>query len=602
MTPWLKVLPLVVGRLVLAVTLIVMAQSVAHAENPTYYIAQRVGSTYSDISNDLAVDANGNCYVTGRFKGTVDFDPGVGTANLTSYASGGTYQADIFIASYDAYGSYRWAFNVGGAPPSGMSSDNMGLSLAVDGSGNVVVCGLFLGTLDFNPGAGTATLIANSWTTFVAKYSSSGNFVWAFKIGPYSNACDVAIDANDNVIVAGSFSGTVDFNPGSGTASLTAAAGSGKDKNKTSLDMFVAKYTSTGSYVWAFKVGSYPSQDRATAVGVDASGNIYVTGTFGESASTVDFDPSTGTANLTGHAYVVAKYTSTGSYAWAFKLGAPAASNDADIAVGNDGSVAVSGGFSGTVDFDPGPGTALLTSSAASASMFISRYTASGAYQSAFAPAVGASEGIFIDEDGALYATGYYKGVNDFDPSSNSASLDTSMIGHGGFIARYAATGALDWALPLIDSGIARGRGIAATSDGRVYISGNLTGRVDFDPGSGTSLLTTAGNHDVFVARYDETIVPGTIRHIISSTDESGVHQGITAAPNPFSYGMMINVPSGSATTMIDVVDMAGTIIESHSVRGVPSMLIGTALPCGSYVLRVISDGTVQCIPVQKTP
>jgi len=229
------------------------------AQNPAYLFASRIGSTDSDHSNDIAIDASGNLYVTGSFRGTVDFDPGSGTASLTQLTTGdtswGTTHKDIFVASYDASGMYRWAFNVGGNPPAGMSGDNVGLSIAVDSSGNVVVSGLFLGTLDFNPGVGTATLASPGWATFVARYDSAGNYLWAFKLGAYSNMSDVAIDANGNVVVVGSFYGTFDFDPGSGTANLTTTIGKGR-KASNPINMFVAKYSSSGAYQWAFRIGN----------------------------------------------------------------------------------------------------------------------------------------------------------------------------------------------------------------------------------------------------------------------------------------------------------------------------------------------------------
>src|SRR5674476_671097 len=117
------------------------------AQNVSLVWAKNMGGASDDYVNSIAVDASGNVYTTGYFLGTVDFDPGAGTYNLTS---AGGY--DIFISKLDASGNFVWAKNMGGA------SDDRGTSIAVDASGNVYTTGSFRGTADFDPGAGTYNL------------------------------------------------------------------------------------------------------------------------------------------------------------------------------------------------------------------------------------------------------------------------------------------------------------------------------------------------------------------------------------------------------------------------------------------------------------
>ena len=68
-----------------------------------------VGGLEYDQATDVAIDAAGNVYAVGRFNGTVDFDPGPGTAELTS--AGGS---DAFVAKYSPNGTYLWARQMGG--------------------------------------------------------------------------------------------------------------------------------------------------------------------------------------------------------------------------------------------------------------------------------------------------------------------------------------------------------------------------------------------------------------------------------------------------------------------------------------------------------
>ena len=124
----------------------------------------------------IAIDpASGAIYTTGFFSATVDFDPGAGVFNLTSAGSG-----DIFISKLDASGNFVWAKQMGG-----IAYDKC-YSIAIDtaGSGALYTTGVFEGTADFDPGAGTLNLTpAGQYDIFISKLDSSGNFVWAKRIG-----------------------------------------------------------------------------------------------------------------------------------------------------------------------------------------------------------------------------------------------------------------------------------------------------------------------------------------------------------------------------------------------------------------------------------
>lgn len=564
-------------------TLGIFGGATAVAQNPAYNFALGIGSTDFETSSDIAVDASGNMYVTGSFKGTVDFDPGTGTVNLTSVTTG----PDIFIASYDATGTYRWAFSVGGTPPTGMSSDNHGRSIAVDESGNVVVSGNFIGTMDFDPGAGSTMLSAGTWNTFVAKYTPTGNFLWAFKIGPYSSAYnDVAIDAAGSVVVVGTFRGTHDFNPGSGTANLSSAKVSSKKNAASSLDIFVAKYSSTGAYQWAFRIGNQ-HQDWVDAVDIDDNGNIYITGMFGEVSSTVDFNPGSGTANLTGYGTYVARYSSAGAYLWAFKLAAVYPVGSGRIAVEGGGSVVVSGGFQGTVDFDPSSGTASLTGVSTNGryDIFIARYSSAGSYQWAFTPAAeGSANGLIIDGSGDVYVTGIFEGVNDFDPGSGTVSLPTQPYTYAGFAASYSAAGAYQWAFSM--PGVAHGRGIATDNGGDIYLTGEFGATayptVDFDPSEATANLTAAGDCDIFLATYTEATILKQAVHAQAGRLE------IVAEPNPFTGYSTLRYSGAAGPVRIEVVDLMGRVIETIEDIAIGSEIrLGDDLPPGAYLVRL---------------
>ena len=142
------------------------AQAFPFAWEPAFSWVVGFNSAYSA----LTVDPQGNVTLTGRFKKTVDFDPGDGVAELTAIG------ADAFVASYDSAGAFRYAFSFGGG-----SEADAGYDVASDRDGNVYVTGTFQGTADFDPGDGIAALSSIGTDAFVASYTSGGAYRFAFR-------------------------------------------------------------------------------------------------------------------------------------------------------------------------------------------------------------------------------------------------------------------------------------------------------------------------------------------------------------------------------------------------------------------------------------
>ncbi|MDZ7848263.1 MAG: SBBP repeat-containing protein [Owenweeksia sp.] len=324
-----------------------------------YLWAKRLGGSFTEAGQSVAIDGSGNVVVTGFFYGTADFDPSASTANLVPSGSSGN--SDIFLAKYDASGNYLWAINMGG------SSGDKGYSVAIDVSGNALVTGYFVGTVDFDPSATTANLVSSgSADIFLAKYDAAGNYLWAINMGGNSSdvSNSVAADASGNAVVTGRFQGTADFDPSASMANLVSAGAS---------DIFLAKYDASGNYLWAHSMGG-SSTDIGQSVAIDGSGNAFVTGYFG---GTVDFDPSANTANLVsaGNADIfLAKYDGSGNYLTAINMGGSSFDIGYSVAIDGSGNAVVTGYFNGTADFDPSPTTANLVS-AGQYDIFLASYT-----------------------------------------------------------------------------------------------------------------------------------------------------------------------------------------------------------------------------------
>ncbi|MEZ4721747.1 MAG: SBBP repeat-containing protein [Flavobacteriales bacterium] len=306
--------------------------------------AKSFGGVYSDIGKSIAVDTLGNVYTAGGFDGTADFDPGLGTTNLTSSGS-----ADVFVQKLDASGNFIWARAFGGIDYDYISS------IDLDASGNVYTVGFFQLTVDFDPGAGTDNhTSAGFHDAFIQKLDGSGNFVWAKTFGSIDEEVgqSICIDISGNLYVTGYFEGMVDFDPGIGVQNRTSSGFS---------DIFVQKLDSSGNFIWVQSFGG-TSRDYATAVATDDSGNIYATGTF---LGTVDFDPGVGTTNLTSSGLndiFVQKLDGSGNFVWAQTFGGGDNESSYSISLDGSGNVYTTGSFNGTVDFDPSQGIANLTS------------------------------------------------------------------------------------------------------------------------------------------------------------------------------------------------------------------------------------------------
>jgi len=197
---------------------------------------------------------------------------------------------------------------------------------------------------------------------FILKLTSSGNFVWARKVGGNTgdNSYSLIIDDSGYVSITGTFTGIVDFDPGPGVSNLSSAGSS---------DIFVLKLDSSGGYVWAKRIGA-SSADYGYALTCDTSGNLYVTGNF---SGTVDFDPGPLIYNMSPGGLFVLKLSPSGSFLWAKSTtnGIPS-----DIDLDDSGNVFTVGRFSSTVDFDPGTGVYNLTSSGSD--VFIYKLTSNG--------------------------------------------------------------------------------------------------------------------------------------------------------------------------------------------------------------------------------
>lgn len=519
-----------------------------NAQPKGFLWAKGIGGSNDDSGNSIALDGNDNVYTTGYFRYIADFDPGPGTYNLNS---AGYY--DIFISKLDASGNFVWAKQIGGI------SDDNGQSIVLDENSNVFITGYFNNTVDFDPGIGTHVLTTTgSRDMFILKLDSSGNFVWVRQIGGISGeiGSSITLDESGNIYTTGEFLETIDFDPGPETYNLTSAGLS---------DIYVLKLDGSGNFVWAASMGG-DNWDYGSSIFVDGDGYVYTTGSFKETA---DFDPGSDTYFLTGiydyDEIFISKLDASGNFVWAGHMGGEGNDNGQSIVVDMEGTVYTTGHFEGTADFDPGPGQYNLTP-VGEYDIYISKIDASGNF--VWAKQKGGASydyaySIALDNDGNVYTTG--------------AGIISTAMSYDIIFTKLDATGNFIWMEHTGGWSAERGYSMVLDDEDNIYIAGYFNETCDFNPGNGTSNLTSVGSEDIFILKLTQFDPIGI--------EEQGYHSGIQL----ITFDNRIAVSGMKVTALVEVYDMAGKSIGQWQVSPGINEFILNAHP-GIYLVRISGD------------
>jgi hypothetical protein len=409
-----------------------------------------------------------------------------------------------------------------------------------------------------NSGHGANTLqghdpAAPAWASLALPLGSTGD----------DEVFGVATDAAGNFYVTGYFAGTVDFGPGPGVTKLTALGKS---------DAFVAKYTAAGTLLWVRSFGG-PGSSNSTSgddLKVDAAGNAYVA---------MDF---TGPINIAGTTFtgagtsdsVMVKVDSSGTVRWARQAGRSAAASSEGIngiAIDTAGDVYATGWFHGTATF----AGRSLTSAAGSSSndaFFIKldqNGTADWVQQLGGSKGDNEGYGMAADAAGNVYATGWFQGT--------ATIAGQTLTGAGnitGFLVQLAAgTGAVRWTRTQ-DSG--KGDDllyrVAVDAAGNVYTAGTFENTLTL----GTTRLTSAGDHDGFVAEYTSGgTVPWATR--MGGTGNDGASNiTVDAAGNVYASGWFQGTATFGGTSLTSANGYREFVARLNPATGAVQWAVGT--------------------------
>ena len=515
------------------------------------------GSNRMDITNDIIIDTYGNIYINGYTNDTITFD------SITLYNSGN------FIAKYTSSGQILWAKNSSNVINPYVDA----AAVAIDINNNVFVTGVYYGDTSI---FGNDTLLGKGICIF--KYNFDGNLTWTKSAGnaDYTEGCGsvsitkITTDDAGNLYLIGFLDGiSYPTTLSIGNINLTSM--------NQSEDIFIAKYDSSGSALWAKTIcGNGGSEaDHGTSITTDINNNICITGYF--NSSEISFDSAI-LVNSGSNDIFVAKYDLSGNLLWAKSAGGTG--GDYSMAIGTDsiGNIYITGSFrSPKIIFAD---DTLTHTSTNGCDLFIAKYDSSGNLlwaKSATCYGDDECSDISIDSVGNAYITGYFVSSIVFDSITLTSPLAT-------FIVKYDFLGNVLWA-KTTDGGNSSngGTSVADATNGDVYISGF------FDHSEGAVIFgnDTLTNHiypdfvlnytDIFLAKLSNS---GAYIH------ETEQKNSITVYPNPSNSNFMISgLP---ASGQIQIINSMGQTVKKADIGSHAAMSF-TLTESGIYFIRVIT-------------
>ena len=429
---------------------------------------------------------------TVHFNGTVDFDASPNTYNLTTVGNW-----NLGLLKQDAAGNFIWAKHFAGLSSS--VTLIFARDICQDTAGNIYIIGGFQDSFDFDPGpaiykmASIGNFSNQVGNIFVLKLTSNADFVWAKQMGGAglnsAGGQGIKVDKAGNIYMVSNFSGSIDADPGPNVLTLN-GGGTLIHKLDNNGNLIWAKQIVVGGPVWSFTT--------------DSLSNLYFVGQF---ASTVDFDPGLGIANLSpagGTDIFIEKLDSSGNFQWVKQIGG--ISDDIPYGISLDPfcNILVTGYFGSTVDFDPGPNVYNLTANS-SRSIFTLKLRNNGNF--VWATKTGASAGNYVgravttDSMGNVYTAAIAPGGCDIDPGPAVKYVIGDCV-----VQKLDSFGNFVWGVGW--EGDVPGW-IGLDNVNNVYVTGSFSGfNKDFDPGLGSFLLNGNSQFSGFIEKLCVSPLP----------------------------------------------------------------------------------------------
>ena len=355
----------------------------------------------------------------------------------------------------------------GGGP-----SYDYGLGFAIDAQGNSYIAGTYAGTAQFGTTSITTT---GAFEAFVAKIKPDGTFAWVVSAGGTgSDRVDgIVADNLGNIYITGFFEGSATF----GSTTLT---------SKGDYDIFVAKLTSAGNFVWAKSAGGADSDMGQGIASLGAAG-VIVAGTLQSSTATF------GSKSTSSKGSFVARLDAAGAFSWVTAYGGNIDTQVLGLALDASGNSHVTGNFTGTGKFGS------KTFTAQSIDAYVAKLSSSGAFL--WTTVAGGSSNdygnaVTTDVSGNSYVAGHFRASAAFGSHTIVSKGDYDI-----FVAKLNPSGTFLWATGAGGAGNDQARGVALDAAGNIFAVGNFS---SLSAAFGTTTLF-ASAVDIFVTKLSSS-------------------------------------------------------------------------------------------------
>jgi hypothetical protein len=557
----------------------------------------------------VKVDPSGQIICLGHFEGTAQI-PGNGLQTSLGFE-------DIYIMSISFEGTAQWFKKLGNA------SSNVVSDFALDTDNNIVVTGYFAETMDFDPSdAVVEKTSAGSWDVYVLKLASNGDYIWSEKIGsseldgnsiylespanmPPAESqalCTMQLDANGdvmwlnqvanayasqlhvkalesdaegNIIQAGVFTGSRDFDPSADLLQLSSVTGY--------YDGYIQKTDSNGLVQWAKQMGGF-EEDMIQAMCIDQENHIHLTGFF--MSQTMDVAPEeevTQTLTRVGtHDFFQVRLSADGHYENHTQLSTASMVKGIGLINNGDDEVIVSLVFNGTLSLSV-EGTMQEFTQAAGFGSLVANSTYcfpnSGETEVLACGSYTSPSGAYIWDQSGIYQ----------DVVLNEGGCDSTLTIHLTIQEVEAAILQDDEAL-------------MATYDNATYKWIDCGDNFEFIPGADEQFFTpsVSGSYAVQVTVNGCSEISDCVEYTVAHTAEAIVLDKWHVYPNPNNGTFTIPKTAIREAYEIRIVDAYGRLIQRQRAISNSNIEVQFDAPAGIYHVQLLDKNNVRSTQIVK--
>ncbi len=324
-----------------------------YTNSGSFINVQKIGNDSLEIFQSASIDKDENIYLTGSFKGIVDFDP---SPNQTLLESSGS--TDLFFISYDSAGALRFAKRIGGI------NADLGTDIAIQRNGKILLTGNVGGIVDINPN--NEIDMTSGPGIFFAIFDSSGTFLKGKHLNGNLLVTAINESFDGKIFITGTFRQTVDMDPGAAENNITLVP------NALQNNIYFACYDQEGNFIFAKSIGNTRSCNVYDII-ANNKNQILISGIIIED---VDFDPGPGTSipkrNISRNGFIAA-YDSLGRFLFTHVLGGSLYAEFNNITTDSTNSIYSVGFLTNTANFATGSAVSML-SAINSNDIFLAKY------------------------------------------------------------------------------------------------------------------------------------------------------------------------------------------------------------------------------------